>query len=202
VTFDVVEEPMSSLPAYADVPTMFAVERMVDVVASADGGWILTERPVDPPYIKDYDVGIDCAPADWPRCFDVSNWRLLVARLRGRRVGGAAIALDAARVSMPGEGHGAAVVWDIRVRPEMRAHGIGSALLSAAERWAAAKGCSQIGVETQNINVAACRLYARHGYQLAEVHQFAYAEYPDEIQLLWSKRLPDAGPHPESALAH
>jgi hypothetical protein len=40
-------------------------------------------------------------------------------------------------------------------------------------------------IETQNSNVAACRFYAREGCQLRGIHPGAYADFPDEIQLLW-----------------
>jgi hypothetical protein len=46
-------------------------------------------------------------------------------------------------------------------------------------------------VETQNVNVAACRFYARQGCVLTAVDPFAYPALPGEIQLLWYK---DLGP--------
>jgi GNAT superfamily N-acetyltransferase len=82
-----------------------------------------------------------------------------------------------------------AVLWDIRVSPEARGRGVGAALFRAAERWAKARGCLHLRVETQNINVAACRFYARQGCVLRAVNRHAYAELPDEIQLLWDKIL-------------
>ena len=44
-------------------------------------------------------------------------------------------------------------------------------------------------VETQNINVSACRFYARQGCVLSAVNRFAYPELPDEVQLIWRKDL-------------
>jgi ribosomal protein S18 acetylase RimI-like enzyme len=82
-----------------------------------------------------------------------------------------------------------AILWDIRVSPEVRGQGIGSALFRAAEVRAGAEGCRQLKVETQNINVAACRFYARRGCVLRAANQMAYAEFPDEVQLLWYKDL-------------
>ena len=82
-----------------------------------------------------------------------------------------------------------AVLWDIRVQPEFRRHGIGSALFQASEQWALKKNCSQLKVETQNINVPACRFYAREGCILGAIHRFAYKDFPNEVQLLWYKQL-------------
>ena len=44
-------------------------------------------------------------------------------------------------------------------------------------------------VETQHVNVAACRFYGRRGCTLGAVHRDAYPSLPDEIQLLWYKPL-------------
>ena len=87
-----------------------------------------------------------------------------------------------------------AIVWDIRVLPEARGKGVGSALFREAEAWARAKGCRQLKVETQNINVVACRFYARHGCVLRAVNHMAYGEFPNEDQMLWYKDLSGSQP--------
>jgi GNAT superfamily N-acetyltransferase len=56
-----------------------------------------------------------------------------------------------------------AVLWDIRVQPERRGRGVGKALFYASVDWACRRGCRQLKVETQNVNVAACRFYASQG---------------------------------------
>jgi GNAT superfamily N-acetyltransferase len=85
------------------------------------------------------------------------------------------------------------VLWDIRVAPDARGKGVGSALFQRVEAWAQAHGCCQLKVETQNINVRACGLYARNGCELRAVRHAAYPELPEEIQLLWYKDLRIAG---------
>jgi GNAT superfamily N-acetyltransferase len=85
-----------------------------------------------------------------------------------------------------------AVLWDIRVAPEFRGQNIGSTLFAAAQAWALARGARQLKVETQNINVPACRFYARQGCVLRAIERLAYPELPDEIQMLWYKDLPAA----------
>jgi hypothetical protein len=48
----------------------------------------------------------------------------------------------------------------------------------------------QIKIETQNINVNACRFYARMGAVVGAIHQYAYSStYPEETMLLWYKDL-------------
>jgi GNAT superfamily N-acetyltransferase len=80
------------------------------------------------------------------------------------------------------------VLWDIRVAPDARGRGVGSALFERVEAWALAQRCRQLRVETQNINVPACGFYARHGCELRAAHP-AYPDLPNEIQLLWYKDL-------------
>jgi GNAT superfamily N-acetyltransferase len=121
-------------------------------------------------------------PAAWP--FDMSRWGVLTARIGGRRVGGAVVAFDTPGVTMLEGRSDLAVLWDVRVAPDVRRRGVGTALFRAAERWAIARGCRQLKIETQETNVAACRLYEREGCVLRERHPQG-----DEVQLLWYKDL-------------
>ena len=78
-------------------------------------------------------------------------------------------------------------LWDLRVAAEFRHRGVASALLAAAEEWAHAQEIRSIMVETQDINVPACRFYARQGFVLGAVNRGAYPDLPHEVQLLWYK---------------
>jgi ribosomal protein S18 acetylase RimI-like enzyme len=82
-----------------------------------------------------------------------------------------------------------AVLWDIRVSPTLRGRGVGTALVEAAASRAAARACRQLKVETQNVNVPACRFYRRNGFVLGAIHRFAYPSLPQEVQLLWYRAL-------------
>lgn len=182
------EESPAGLDAYATVPIAFTVHRVLEVrVADGGlGGFVLEEREVSAPYVKDYDAAGN-GPAGWPLRFDVARWGLLSAWIDGRRVGGAAVVADDERIEMLERRRDLAVLWDLRVAPDVRGAGVGSALLRAAEGWARSRGCRALKIETQNVNVAACRFYARHGAVLGAIHRFAYADCPDEAQLLWYK---------------
>jgi GNAT superfamily N-acetyltransferase len=189
MTIDVAEEPMAAVAEYALLPTAFCVEQVLDVTARADGGFILSARKLEVPYVKDYDAVDGDAPLHWARHFDVSNWRLFTARVAGSRVGGATVAFDTPGLTMLEGRRDLSVLWDIRVAPDARGKGIGSALFERVEAWAQARGCRQLKVETQNINVHACGFYARHGCELRAVHRDVYPDLPEEIQLLWYKDL-------------
>ncbi|MEP6493359.1 MAG: GNAT family N-acetyltransferase [bacterium] len=181
---------MSSLADYARIPIAFEVRSVLDVASHSGGrgGFTLSERALDAPYTKDYDAVDDDAPARWSRRFDLTTWGLLIARLDGRRVGGAAISIDALGSLTEGRDR-VATLRDIRVSVAARKSGVGSALFGATEGWAIAKGCRTLEIETQNINVPACRFYAKHGCALASIDRCAYPTLPREIQLIWRKDL-------------
>lgn len=191
---EVGEEPFSAIHDYAAIPIAFEVRRILDVGVTGGGlgGFVLSERPVHVPYMKDYDA-LDGGPARWAGRFDVSNWGLLSARVDGRMVGGAAVAFGTPGLMMLEGRTDLAVLWDIRVAPDARGTGVGAALFRAAEAWAAARGCRRLKVETQNINLPACRFYVRQGCVLGAIHRFAYPELPHEVQLLWYKDLQAGG---------
>lgn len=185
---------MDALSKHALIPICFQVTTRLELslVDGGLGGLNLTEREVSPPYAKDYDVDGEGGPLRWPVDFDVSNWGLIAAFEGEQQVGGVVIAFDTDGVVMLEGRRDLAVIWDIRVATEARGRGVGRRLFGAAEEWAITRGCRQLKVETQNINVPACRFYRRQGCALGAISRYAYPDLPDEIQLLWYKEI---GPH-------
>lgn len=188
------EEPIGALAELARVPIAFTVDRVFDVVETegATGTRTLQERALPTSYVKDYDALAGEGPSQWARRFDVASWGFIVARVDDEWAGGAVIACRTAGLALLEGRPDLALLWDIRVMPAWRGRGIGSALFRAAETWAAARGYRQLKVETQNINAAACRFYARQGCVLCGVDPLAYPGLPGETQLLWYKDLPAA----------
>jgi GNAT superfamily N-acetyltransferase len=179
------------LSEYARVPIRFEV-RSILVVEDVDkglGGLGLREERIKP-YIKDYDSP-DGGPQRWLKRFDVSNWGFLVAYDANRPVGGATIAYNTEGVHMLEERDDLAVLWDIRVHPDYQGKGIGAMLFNKSVEWARAKGCTQLKIETQNVNVPACRFYVKQGCHLGQIHRYAYRaawahpEVRDEVMLIW-----------------
>jgi GNAT superfamily N-acetyltransferase len=178
-----------ALREYVQIPIAFQVTSILDVTRNhEEGTFQLSEHSVEPPYLKDYDA-LGEMPAGWGDRFDTSNWCLLVARIDGRCVGGATIAFNTPGLDMLEGRSDLAVLWDIRVARGLRRRGVGGALLEAGETWARGHGCRHLKVETQNVNVPACRFYARHGFVLQTVRSGMYPQCPDEVQLLWYKAL-------------
>lgn len=188
---DIVQEASESLAEYASISIAFHVTEVLDreaLRADASRFALLTQR-VEHPYEKDYDAYPGNAPLDWPARFNVSEWGLFAAYVGGERVGGAVMIANDANFDLLEGRDDLALLWDLRVAPTFRRFGVASALLTAAEEWARARGSRVLEVETQNVNVAACRFYARHGFALRAVNEHAYVEFPNEIQLLWHKRV-------------
>jgi GNAT superfamily N-acetyltransferase len=176
-------DDVAGLARYAEVPAAFEVNEVVDVWPQPDGSgrFGMTLRRVAAPYVKDYDAAGE-HPTQWATRFDVSGWGLFAAFDDQKHVGGAAVFRGSDAL---GDARDVAILWDIRVMPKWRRRGVGSALIDAAIRWGADKGCRQLQIETQNINVAACRFYAECGCVLRAAKAGAYPQFPDEVQLTW-----------------
>lgn len=180
------------LPVYAGIPISFTVESVLRVEVANRGlsGFRLVEEKVGTPYLKDFDSAGDgdTRPERWAKRFDVTNWAFFLAYVSDHPVGGATVAFNTPGVNMLEDRTDLAVLWDLRVHPDARGRGIGTALLKHATDWARENGCRQLKVETSNVDVPACRFYAKQGCMLGAIHRFAYANCPDtahETMLLW-----------------
>jgi len=197
MSLDVREEDLTltALAEYAAIPIALVVDRMFQVrlIDGGLGGMVLTQIAVTDPYVKDYDAIEGAQPARWADRFNISNWGLICARRGGTRAGGAVIAVSTPGLNLLGGRTDVAVLWDIRVSPGERGAGIGSALFRAAGDWAGARGCRWLKIETQNVNVQACRFYQKMGCTLGAIDRFAYPDQPGEVQLLWWKELASRG---------
>ena len=57
--------------------------------------------------------------------------------------------------------------------------------MERAGAWAREHGQSGLCVETQDVNVAACRCYSALGFRTVEVREDAYPDAPGEAMILW-----------------
>jgi ribosomal protein S18 acetylase RimI-like enzyme len=90
-----------------------------------------------------------------------------------------------------------AYLEDIAVDVGFRRLGVGRALLQSVVAWARARQLSGVMLETQNNNVAACRLYESCGFKLAGFDRYLYKGLnpaTDEIALYWYLRFDDVSP--------
>ena len=178
------------LGKYAEIPIRYKVESVFDVqlVKNGLGGMMLQEKKVSPSYVKDYDADEDESPTRWPKRFDTSNWGIFLAAKEDGYLGGAVVAYNTPGVHMLDGRDDLAVLWDIRVHPDFRRSGIGTKLFSYGVEWARKRKCRQFKVETQNVNVFACRFYIKQGCRLGAINRYGYFTDPKirhEVMLLW-----------------
>jgi len=193
--FVIHEVDASQMVEYDRIPSVFEVRTVLraEPVAGGLNGIALLEEAIEEPYLKDYDSSDDGPPSAWLRQFDARNWGFLLAYDEPRAIGappagGAMIAYQTAGLNMLEDSRDLAILWDIRVHPDHRGGGLGSALLERAAQWARQRGCRRLKIETQNVNVTACRFYASQGCELGMIHRFGYAGVPrvaDEVMLVW-----------------
>ncbi len=175
------------LGEYDRVPQRVEVKTILqpELIEGGLGGILLREIAVETPYIKDYDASGEL-PSGITQKFDVKNWGFFLAKAGPETAGAAMVAYDTTGVFMLETRLDLAVLWDIRVCPEYK--GAGILLFRHAVAWAKSRGCTQLKIETQNVNVPACRFYQRMGACLGEIHRYGYAGCPPvahEVMLNW-----------------
>ncbi len=183
---ETIEESAEALPEYARIPIAFTVRSRyrVEPISGGLGGLTLVEEAVVP-YLKDYDAIPGEGPRHWQALWDLSNWGIMSAFDGPERVGGTVVAWNTAGFGDMEKRVDVATLLDLRVVPEHRGCGIGRMLFDRAIDWARGRECRRLKIETQNINVPACRFYARQGCVLGAINPCAYGPDLDEVQLLW-----------------
>ena len=180
-----------SLADYASIPMEFTVNSVLDVVGRPGfpGGFSLREMPVKAPWVKDYRPATgESRQQELTRFCCEHNHAYFLALLDDRPVGAATgirFCEDAEYYCLLGGSRDTAILHDIRVHPDYARQGVGTLLFGAFRDWAVEQRLGLLKIETQNINVPACRFYANMGAYLGGVQQHAYPEFPDEVQLLW-----------------
>lgn len=81
-----------------------------------------------------------------------------------------------------------AYIEDLSVRAKFRRRGVGRTLIVRGISWAKQRGLPGVMLETQNDNVAACRLYESSGFKLGGFDRYLYRALrpeSEEIALYW-----------------
>ena len=194
MTIEIREIGVDLLPTYSTIPASFKVESQlrVEQINWGLGGFRFIEERVEP-YLK-WDVqSEEDTPDNWPERFRSHKMGVFMAFKGLEPVGGAFVLIDyPAGIVTHFESEGTAVLWDMRIHPDERRRGIGSKLFRFAADWARDRGCHSMKIETQNVNVSACRFYVKNGCVLGAVHRFGYENAPEvahETMLQWNLEL-------------
>lgn len=167
------ELDQSSLQDVNKVDGSFQVDSRL-VLSAIDGRIQYTVEPV-PLYTKTYDF----EPLDYPSFIDNPDKTIFFAYADGKLAGQIILWVNWNKF---------AYIEDITVDVHFRRQGIGKLLMSRAVEWAKGKNLPGLMLETQDINVPACRFYERRGFVLGGFDHFLYkAMLPgsDEIALYW-----------------
>ncbi len=167
---------MRPLEVLAQVDCSFQYGTVLSLSTSNNFG--LSFEVVDCVGTKSYDTIPGNHPTKWP-----------AERLEGlvvlRKCEGGSVKAAAAMQILKNK----AIIWDIRVAPDRRGCGLGKQLLADCIEAAVDAGVGYVEAETQNINLAACKLYKCAGFEVASIDRFAYEEEGlDEIAIIWRRR--------------
>lgn len=142
--------------------------------AFTDGKWTWTEEMFPTPYNKRYPD----EQLDYSLYINSLDRRVFLAFLDGQCVG---------QIRLKQNWNQYGLIEDISVAEDYRKRGIGKKLMTAAIGWARAGGMVGLMLETQDINLVACRFYERCGFQLGGVDVMLYGNLVDkkEQALFW-----------------
>lgn len=174
---EIVLEGPDRLADYESVPCAFTVAARVNLDELKAGNLVADETTA---YGKDYDAEATERPTQVALRSDPNTWSILVAYDGALRVGGAIVA-PASNYPISGSRLGDRVLVDLRIAPNARRRGVGKLLLEAA----LAQDRSPLLVETQDTNVAACRLYWSMGAVPLVVEPDGYPGFSDEAKIVW-----------------
>lgn len=88
---------------------------------------------------------------------------------------------------MLGKGH----IADLDIDSEYRRSGIGTKLMDSATAWCREQNFTGVTLETQDINLQACRFYTKYGFELSGINtkKFALSKYENEIAVYFYLKL-------------
>ena len=145
------------------------------ILHAANGKITYTIEDVPYPYTKNYGP----RQTDYVEYVDVDDRMIFLAYV-GNEIAG--------EVRMSTAWNKYALLDDFVVDPKFRRQGVGRALIRQCTEWAKQKQFPGMHLETQDINVPACYLYASCGFELYGFDTHLYkAVHPatDEIALYW-----------------
>ena len=183
---EIVEESLARLAEYGEIPIRFEVRSLFEIKGENPDSAVFVERSVEHPWVKDYDAIKGERPTRWAKRWDITNWGLLAAYVDGSRVAGCVLAYNTDSIRKLEGRDDVVVIWDLRIQPEYRGNGIGRRLFEAAVQWARDRQCRVLKVETQDINVPACRFYESQMCHLQTINRHTYEAFPKEVELIWS----------------
>ncbi|CAM4505987.1 GNAT family N-acetyltransferase [Paenibacillus typhae] len=128
------------------------------------GEWTYTEETLAEPYMKRYaDEELDAAYIE-------EDGKAVFLYYDGADCSG--------RIRLRTNWNGYAMVEEIGVAGSRRQQGIGTRLMDRGVEWAQQHKLAGLMLETQDVNAAACRFYARYGFVIGGADNMLYSGFP------------------------
>lgn len=177
------ELPLSQLAEYENISFTYKTNKKYEIKKLNNGlGGILLELIDVPDFYKDFGKKVN----HWKEMFDLTNWKFFAAyNEKSEIIAGCTVATNTSNCNMLEGREDLALLWDIRVDAKYKHKGIGQQLFNMAKDFAKSNGFKQLKVECQNTNPAAVNFYHKQGMKLCCIDEYAYKDYPNEVQLLW-----------------
>ncbi len=151
------------------------------IPAYAKGKWSWTETLLETPSEKYYEE----EERDWEEYIGNPDKAVYMCYREGKCAG---------RIVLYAAWNRYAFIEDLAVAREFRRQGVGMALMEQAKRWAQERGLGGLALETQDVNLIACRFYQKCGMEIGAVNTMLYKNMPapacDEIAIFWYYKLP------------
>lgn len=135
-------------------------EHLIDLIQALNRheDAIVGDRRTDPAAAEENLDSVAARVAETQGCF-------FVAELEGRVVGLLALVFPAGDIYVRAKERRHAEISTVVVADESRRHGVGRALMAAAEEAAQARGCRRLALSVLAGNEAAMAAYARQGFR-------------------------------------
>lgn len=141
-----------------------------------DGIWSYVEEIFEEPYIKQYDMeSIDNSYID-------EKSKAVYFYYEEDQCTG--------QIRLRENWNGFAFIEEISVAKGSRNKGIGTALINTAVEWAKQNHLIGLMLETQDVNLLACRFYAKNNFNIGAVDSMLYSKFPTrhEKAVFWYNR--------------
>ena len=144
------------------------------IPAFSNGKWTWTEELFETPYEKQYPDD----ELDYSEYIGNPDKIIFMAYVDNQCVG---------QIRLRRNWNKYCYIEDIAVAREYQGMGLGRELINAVIQWAKKGGMQGLMLETQDVNLAACRFYHRCGFVLGAVDTMLYGNCPnkDEKALFW-----------------
>jgi len=142
-----------------------------------NGMWSYVEEIYSNSYEKKYDDE-DTAHYDYQKYVNNNDYAIYFYYYDNKCVG---------QIILHSNWNRYAFIEDISVLGDYRGKGIGHALINTAIEWAKQNNLCGLMLETQDVNLLACRFYSKLGMKIGAVDNMLYANFPtyNERAIFW-----------------